>query len=485
MKFIRNILDKVGKPFHEGGKLQKFFPVYDALDTFMFTPDKVTSNGTHIRDGIDLKRTMVLVILALVPALLFGMWNIGHQHYLADGELIGLTEGIFTKFLYGAPGVLLLVLVSYAAGLGVEFVFCIKNGHPIQEGFLVSGMLIPLTMPIGCPLWMVAVATIFAVLFVKEVFGGTGMNVVNVALTARAFVFFAYPTKISGNKVWTDVAYDDAGKAVDVAVQYNAGDTISAGAEPIIAAVEGVYNSSDSLVAGVDAYTGETALGNLANATSKMKELKDAVVSSDGAEVIGNLKAEMMDYAAAVPQWTDSLLGNIPGSIGETSVIAVLIGGGILLATQVASWRVMLSFLVGGLVMGLIFNGFADMAGIVIPMADLPAGATADLSIAHPFLSIPAWEHLMLGSFMFGMVFMATDPVTAAQTTKGKWIYGFFAGFFAICIRVFNPAYPEGVMLSILFMNVMAPMIDHYVIAGNIKRREKRWKAKAELAAAH
>lgn len=472
------MLDKVKPSFEEGGKLHKYFPVYDSIDTFLFTPNHVTKNGTHIKDGIDLKRTMFMVILALVPCLLFGMWNVGHQHALAIGQEVGMGEAIWGKFFYGALRVLPFVIVSYAVGLGVEFIICIKKKHPINEGFLVSGMLIPLIMPIDCPLWMVAVATAFAVLFGKEVFGGTGMNIVNVALTARAFVFFAYPTKISGSKVWTRVARDGDGNAIDVATHYNAGevvvaaDTVPGGADAILATVDGVYNAQGVLLEGVDAFTGETPLGNLANASSNLKELGAAIDAHDSPEVISELTTNIANYMEAVPDWSESLIGTISGSIGETSVIACLLGAGLLLMTKVASWRVMLSFLIGGLTMGLIFNLLAEYAGVMVD---------GEL-MAHPFLAIPAWEQLLMGGFMFGLVFMATDPVTAAQTTKGKWIYGFFAGFFAIAIRVFNPAYPEGVMMAILFMNVMAPLIDHYVIAGNIKRREARWKLKSSSA---
>lgn len=468
------MLDKVKPSFEEGGKLEKYFPVYDSIETFLFTPNHVTKNGTHIKDGIDLKRTMFLVILALVPCLLFGMWNAGHQHALAVGEAVGWNEAFWGKFFFGAVRILPIVIISYAVGLGVEFIICIRKKHAIQEGFLVSGMLIPLIMPIDCPWWMIAVATAFAVMFAKEVFGGTGMNIVNVALTARAFVFFAYPTKISGSKVWTDVARDEDGNAYNVAQSFQAGEVVNPTdtiAEPIIASVDGVYNNfTGEMVEGVDAFTGETALGDLANASTNLKELGNAIAGGDAPEVIADYADKVTAYAAAVPEWTDSLIGTIPGSIGETSVIACLIGAGLLLATKVASWRVMLSFLIGGLVMGLIFNALADFAGVWVD---------GELLMSHPFLSIPAWQQLLMGGFMFGLVFMATDPVTAAQTTKGKWIYGFFAGLFSIAIRVFNPAYPEGVMMAILFMNVMAPLIDHYVIAGNIKRREARWKLKA------
>ncbi len=385
MKFLKNILDSVRPPFEKGGKLEKYWPVLDGFETFLFVPGHATSKGAHIRDGIDLKRTMVTVILALVPCLLFGMYNVGYQHFLAVGQP---ETPLMEMFLYGALKVIPFVIVSYGVGLGIEFLFCIKNGHSIQEGFLVSGMLIPLIMPVETPLWMVAVATAFAVVFGKEVFGGTGMNILNPALTARAFLFFAYPTKMSGNSVW--VATDG--------------------------------------MATVDGFTGATALGNAVE-----------------------------QGIAGVPAYMDAIIGIIPGSIGETSVIACLIGAVVLIASGIGSWRIMLSMLIGGYVMGMIFNAWG----------------------ANSYMEIPAHHQLMLGGFFFGMVFMATDPVSAAQTNTGKWIYGFFCGLLGIMIRVFNPAYPEGIMMAILFMNVMAPMIDHYVVQGNINKRLKRAKAVA------
>lgn len=400
MKFLENIVvNKIRPNFEEGTKLAKFYPMYDAIETFLFTPNHTTKSGSHIRDAIDLKRTMMIVILALVPCLLFGIWNTGHWHYTALGE----TADFWDKVLYGAIKVLPVVLVSYAAGLGVEFIFCIIKKHAIQEGFLVSGMLIPLVMPPDIPLWMVVLATIFAVLIGKEVFGGTGMNIVNIALTARAFIFFAYPTFISGN-VW-----------------------ISKGSEGF-----------------VDGYTGATALGELANTVGQ-----------------GLNNPEMQQYSSmfadgAMYSFSNSFLGIIPGSIGETSIIACLIGAAILLFTGIGSWRIMLSMFVGGYVMAWIFSAFA----------------------VNEFMALDPLHQLVIGGFAFGLVFMATDPVTAAQTNTGKLIYGFFCGLFGILIRVFNPAYPEGIMLAILFMNVMAPTIDHYVIAANIKRRMKRLKLK-------
>lgn len=393
MKIFKNLLDSVKPHFEEGGKLEKLYPVYDGFATFLFVPGHATHSGAHVRDGIDLKRTMITVVLALVPALLFGMWNVGYFHYNA----LGMTDATFMdQFLFGAIKVLPIVIVSYAVGLGVEFAFCVIKKHQINEGFLVSGMLIPLIMPVDIPLWMVAVSTIFAVVIGKEVFGGTGMNILNPALTARAFAFFAYPSYMSGDKVWINTS-TDAGQAV------------------------------------VDGHSGATALGELA--------------------VTGTTQYSPMEM----------FIGNIPGSIGETSIIAILIGAAILLYTGIGSWRIMLSGLIGAIVMGLIFNAVA-------PYAISPE--------QQEFMAVPFWQHLIMGGFAFGLVFMATDPVSAAQTTRGKWIYGFLVGILCIMIRVFNPAYPEGVMMAILFMNVMAPLVDHYVIQANIKKRKKRIQVK-------
>jgi Na+-transporting NADH:ubiquinone oxidoreductase subunit B len=391
MKALHNFLEKNIKPmFVDGGKLEKFYPVYDGFETFLFVPGHATTKGAHIRDGIDLKRTMITVVIALLPCLLFGMWNTGHWHFAGQGEMLSTSEGLMDKFLFGLLKVLPIVVVSYGVGLGIEFAFCVIKKHSIEEGFLVSGMLIPLCIPADTPLWMVAIATAFAVVFGKEVFGGTGMNILNPALTARAFLFFAYPTKMSGTDVWhADAAFSGT----------------------------------------VDAVSGATALGDA---------------------------AEKMPIADFTAQYSimDSFLGFIPGSIGETSALACLIGAAILLYTGIGSWRIMLSMFVGGFSMAMIFNAFGN----------------------NTLMQIEPIHHLLIGGFMFGMVFMATDPVSAAQTTTGKYIYGFFCGFFGIMIRVFNPAYPEGIMLSILFMNVMAPLIDHYVVQANVNRRLKRLK---------
>ena len=393
MKFLRKIFDNAHAKLNKSEKTKKFFPLVDAIETLMFTPNHVTKNGTHVRDSIDLKRTMMIVIIALIPCLLFGIYNTGYQHFLITGEAVSFWE-IVGK---GALVVLPLVAVSYGAGLFVEFIFAIKNGHSVQEGFLVSGMLIPLIMPADVPLWMVAIATIFAVVIGKEVFGGTGMNILNVALTARAFLFFAYPTKMSGNEVWI-TGFDK--------------------------------------MEGVDASSGATALGDLASFMQETPALENVAQFQQ--------KYSMMD----------SFLGFIPGSVGETSVLMCLIGAGLLLWTGIASWRIMISFFFGGFVMASILN----------------------LVGGNGYFELPALHQLMVGGFMFGLVFMATDPVTASQTNSGKLIYGFLAGFLGILIRMVNPAYPEGIMLAILIANVFAPLIDHMVIRANVNRRNKRLK---------
>ncbi len=381
MKALRNYLDRIKPQFSPGGKYEKLHSTFDAFETFLFVPNKTTFSGSHIRDSIDLKRTMSVVILALLPALLFGMWNVGYQHYLSVGE----QGSFFQLFGYGFLKVLPIIIVSYVSGLAVEFIFAQYRKHEVNEGYLVSGMLIPLVMPVDIPLWMVAVASIFAVILGKEAFGGTGMNVFNPALLARAFIFFAYPAKITGDAIWT------------------AGLTKG----------EGV----------IDGFSGATPLSRAASGAIDK-----------------------------IPSMHDLFFGFIPGSIGETSKLAILIGAAILILTGIGSWRIMLSGVLGGVVMTLIFNAVG----------------------ANTYMTIDPLTQVMMGSFLFGMVFMATDPVTAAQTNKGKWIYGFLAGFFAIMVRVFNPAYPEGTMLAILLMNTFAPLIDHFVIESNIKRRLKR-----------
>lgn len=384
MKFIRNTFDKYKPLFDKGGKYEKMAPAFNAFDTLMFVPNHTTKQGAHIRDGVDLKRVMITVVLALVPALIFGMWNVGYQHFSQLGE-----AGTFVDYLiYGSVKFLPMVVVSYGVGLGIEFAFGVFRGHDINEGYLVSGMLIPLIMPIDLPLWMLGVSVAFAVLIGKEAFGGTGMNILNPALVARAFAFFSYAPSMSGDKVW-------------------------------------VADAST-----VDAISGETVLGSLA----QNKEAGYSVL--------------------------DMFMGYIPGSVGETSVLMILIGAAFLLFTGIASWRIMAGSIIGGAVMGLIFNALG----------------------LNALMNFPWWQHLLVGGFAFGVVFMATDPVSAAQTDKGKLIYGFLIGLLAIMIRVFNGAYPEGMMMAILLMNVFAPTIDHYVVEGNIKRRKKRLKNNLETA---
>ena len=386
MKPLRRLLDKIRPSFEKGGKLEKLYPAFNAIETFLFVPGETTPpSGAQIRDSIDLKRTMIIVVFSLFPCMLFGMWNTGYQHYLA----LGMNDvSLIDNFLFGAGKVLPIIIVTYATGLGVEFLFAIIRKHKVNEGFLVSGILIPLVMPVDVPLWMVAVSTVFAVIIGKEVFGGTGMNILNPALTARAFLFFAYPSKMSGDQVWVNTS---------------------------------------------------------------LKEGQHLVDGFSGATPLGDAAAGMADK---IPDFFESFIGTIPGSIGETSALACILGAAILLYTGIGSWRIMLSVVAGGLVMSFIFNLF---------------GSTT-------LMQISPLHQLVLGGFAFGAVFMATDPVTATQTNTGKYIYGFFIGLFAILIRVFNPAYPEGMMMAILFMNVMAPLIDHYVVAANINRRLKRAK---------
>lgn len=380
MKALRSLLDKVKPQFQKGGRLHGLHSTFDAFETFLFVPDKVTFKGSHIRDSIDMKRTMIIVVTALLPALAFGIWNVGFQHFRAAG----VDADFWMRVWFGFKAVFPIIVVSYVVGLGIEFAFAQFRGHEVNEGFLVTGMLIPLVLPPGMPLWMVAVATAFAVIFGKEVFGGTGMNILNPALTARAFLFFAYPQDMTGDKVW--------------------------------------------ILQQPDGFSGATPLGSIAS---------------------GDIQS--------IPSVLDMFFGMIPGSIGETSTLAILLGAVILIATGIGSFRIMLSVFAGGYLMGLLFN----------------------LIGANAYMEIPAHFHLVMGGFAFGAVFMATDPVSASQTPNGKWIYGFLIGVFAVLIRVLNPAYPEGMMLAILFMNVTAPLIDHYVIESNIKRRMRRPKSTA------
>ena len=394
----------------EQGKGKKWLSAYSAVHTFLFTPNEVTHSGGHVRAADDLKRTMFTVVIPLIPVLIFGMFNTGFQHYAA---INGFPEGMaffssefwnWDNFIMGAIKIIPLLAVSYIVGLGIEVLFATIKGHEVEEGYFVTGMLVPLIIPVDTPLWMLAVAVAFGVVIGKEVFGGTGMNILNPALTIRAFLFFAYPTWMSGDKVW----------------------------------VTGAVERSKEIAAGanLDAISGETILGSLA-------------------------QNNPVNYSVS-----DMFFGFIPGSVGETSTLLILLGAAYLIYSKVGCWKIMLSSTLGAIVMGLIFNGIVD------------AGIIGEGSKFFGLMSTPFWHHLIIGGFAFGVVYMATDPVTASQTTKGKWIYGFFIGFLSILIRVFNPAYPEGVMLAILLMNVFAPTIDHYVVQGNIKKRLKRLKAK-------
>ena len=389
MKALRNYLDKIKPNFEEGGKLAMFRSVFDGFETFLFVPNETSKSGVHIHDSIDSKRTMTVVIIALLPALLFGMYNVGYQHNLA----IGSDPGFLMTFIYGFLAVLPKIIVSYVVGLGIEFTVAQWRNEEIQEGFLVSGILIPMIVPVDTPLWMIAVATAFAVIFAKEVFGGTGYNIFNVALVTRAFLFFAYPAAMSGDQVWVRTA-----------------DTFGLGAGQV-----------------VDGFSGATPLGQIATASLDSFQ---GVVNTIGQPI------STCDY----------FFGLIPGSIGETSVLAILIGAVILLITGIASWKTMGSIFVGGAVMALIFNAI---------------GSTVSMTVC-PI------DHWCLGGFAFGAVFMATDPVTSARTETGKYIYGFLVGAMAVIIRVLNPGYPEGMMLAILLMNVFAPLIDYYVVEANI-----------------
>lgn len=387
-------------------KGKKMAPAFNALHTFLYTPNETTHSGSHVRAADDLKRTMNTVIMALVPVLIFGIFNAGYQHYAAVEAANGVIRqaSLFGNFLtwenfmMGAWTVLPLVIVSYVVGLVVEFIFAVIKGHEVEEGYLVTGMLVPLIVPIDTPLWMLAVAVVFGVVIGKEVFGGTGMNILNPALTIRAFLFFAYPTWMSGDKVWVHQAVERAGTA--------------------------------------DAISGETVLGYLAQGR--------------GDEVTYSL--------------SDMFFGFIPGSVGETSTLLILLGGLFLIFTKIASWRIMVGAVLGALAMGLVFNGVVG------------AGWITESSKFYDLMSFDFWQHLIVGGLAFGIVYMATDPVTGAQTEKGKWFYGFFIGFISVMIRVFNPAYPEGVFLAILLMNVFAPTIDHYVVRGNVNKRLKRLK---------
>ena len=382
MTFLRNYLNKIKPNFEEGGKLHSLRSVFDGFETFLYVPNTTSKSGTNIHDAIDSKRIMSMVVIALLPALLFGMYNIGYQNYAAAHQ----TGTLLEMFAYGFLVMLPKLLVSYVVGLGIEFAWAQWKGEEIQEGYLVSGIIIPMILPVGCPLWCIAIAVAFAVIFGKEIFGGTGMNIFNVALLARAFLFFSYPTKMSGDSVWV--------------------------------ATDSIFGLGNTLP---DAFTCATPLGQMAQGSAPSASLFDSIV------------------------------GLIPGSIGETSVIAIAIGAVILLWTGIASWKTMLSVFLGGGVMAAIFQ------------------ATGQTPVEW-------YEHIVLGGFCFGAVFMATDPVTSARTETGKWIYGILIGALAVIIRVMNPGYPEGMMLAILFGNMMAPAIDFYVVEANISKRMKRAK---------
>jgi Na+-transporting NADH:ubiquinone oxidoreductase subunit B len=379
---LKKIVEKLKPTFSKGGKLGMFHSTFEAFESFLFVPETVAKpKGSHIHDSIDLKRTMSVVIMAVMPAMLFGMWNTGYQHFLSIGEEVSFID----TFFYGFFKVLPLIIVSYVVGLAIEFTSAQIRGHEVNEGYLVTGILIPLIMPVDVPLWILALAIIFAVIIGKEIFGGTGMNIWNPALLARAFVFFAYPSKISGDKIW-------------------------------VAGLENAQNVADG-------FSGATPLSFAAS--NEIDKLPDTM---------------------------DMFLGIIPGSIGETSTIAILLGAALLIFTGIASWKIMASTVAGALCVGFLANAL---------------GGT-------PYLEIPAWQHLIMGGFAFGAVFMATDPVTSAQTETGKWIYGFFIGAIAVIIRLFNPGFPEGMMMAILLMNTFAPLIDHCIVQANIKKRMKR-----------
>ena len=397
MKFLRDGLDKVKPHFEKGGKWEKFYYIFEANETLLFSPKDTThATGAQIKDAIDMKRLMMTVIISMLPCLLFGMWNVGHQHFLA----IGQEAAFLDKILIGSIQVLPIVIVSYGIGLGIEFAFSVFRQHPINEGFLVTGMLIPLVMPATIPLWQVALATAFAVIIAKEAFGGTGMNVLNVALTARAFLYFAYPSQISG-EVWTYL-----GDGVQAISGFS-------GATPLALGAEAVANETNMMTA----------------------------MDSFG-----------QGWADNMYSFSNMFFGFIPGSIGETSTLMCLIGGAILIVTGVGSWKIIFSVFAGAFGMGLLMNAIG----------------------ANGFMEMPAHYHLVIGGLAFGAVYMATDPVTAAQTETGKWIYGLMIGILTVIIRVLNPAYPEGIMLAILFMNVFAPLIDFYVVKANKKRRLQR-----------
>lgn len=395
--------------FEPGGKFSALGSVFDGLETFLFVPHTTSKSGVHIHDAVNSKRAMSVVIAALIPALLFGMYNVGYQHYLSIGQLEA--TGFWSLFVFGLLAVLPKIVVSYAVGLGIEFAVAQKKHEEIQEGFLVSGILIPMIVPVDTPLWMIAIATALAVIFAKEVFGGTGYNIFNVALVTRAILFFSYPGKMSGDEVFVRTS------------------------------------SSFGIGAGTiaDGYSGATPLGQIA-------------VSTDTVNPIANQLHDIMGHPLDL--W-HQFLGLIPGSIGETSKIAILLGAIILIWTGIASWKIMLSGLVGASFMAFVFNWI---------------GGTASMMVSP-------LQHIMLGGFLFGLVFMATDPVTSSRTEIGKWIFGFLVGLMAVFIRVLNPGYPEGMMLAILLMNVFAPLIDYFVVDANIRMRKRRLRKTQQATA--
>ena len=410
LSFLKKIEpDKKKSPF--------LHTAYDAFFTFAYAPDSTTKGGVHVRDGMDLKRLMVHVVIAMQLCYVFGTYNIGHQHFVAAGQYTGFIDGFHLKLAHGLIQLLPIFVVTHVVGLGIEFYFAYKKGHSVEEGFLVSGALIPLIMPPDIPLWILAVAVAFAVIIGKEAFGGTGMNIWNIALLARVFVFFAYPLTIAGDEVWV-----------------SGFESTAAGAANTYGWAHGLFNGlfesfgiatfSES-AAVVDGYTGATPL---------------SLAYAGGWENVTEV------YTANQMWW-----GTIPGSIGESSKPLILIGALFLVVTKVASWRIMLSMLIGGTFMAMILNAW---------------GAT-------PFMEVPWYYQMFMGSFLFAMAFMATDPVTASSTNTGKWIYGFLIGFIGMIVRVLNPAYPEGWMLAILFVNTFAPLIDHYVLQANISKRLK------------
>ncbi|NLA15248.1 MAG: NADH:ubiquinone reductase (Na(+)-transporting) subunit B [Bacteroidales bacterium] len=413
IKFPEKILQKIKPVFIQGGRLSFLQSTFEAFESFLLVPGRVTKKGSHIRDCNDLKRVMIVVVVALIPSLLFGMYNTGWQHYTAMGTQAAQVD-FFRVFWYGFLKVLPLLIVSYGVGLGIEFAIAQIRRQEVNEGYLVTGMLIPLIVPVTIPLWMLAVAVAFAVLIGKEIFGGTGMNIWNPALLARAFLFFSYPGYMTGDTIWVDGV---------------------SGATPLAQLAEATTPLAQVTNTLTQAAESTSWLGRMAESVGLTE------VFSHITEVFASLS--QAGTIPGLPSWTDMFLGFVPGSVGETSVLCILLGAAILLFTGVASWKVMLSCVAGASLMALAGN-------------------------------IPIHYHLVMGGFTFGCVFMATDPVTGPQTETGKWIFGFLIGLLTILIRLFNPGYPEGMMLAVLLMNTFAPLIDHAVVAANVRRRKKR-----------